>query len=231
MRERIRFRLAVLRLFPYGGRMVPLGIALQLVAALMPVAFIVATSAVVGRVPGAVHAGLDSPEWRSLRNTLIAAGLLFVAQQVISPLQFTTQFMLAWRVGDHLRERAAAASFGPVGVAAIEESDIYDTLADLSYAERGTGFSPGSWWAAFVPAAGSLTMRIAIRTGFGMHSRFEGSFSRLRRRKPYFRDLVTGPAAGKEIRVFGLRDWFPMPTARPRSPRCCPSGGRGGDGA
>jgi ATP-binding cassette subfamily B protein len=235
VRERIRFRLAVLRLFRYGGRMVPLGVALQVVSALMPVAFIVATSAVVGRVPGAMHAGLDSPEWRSLRNTLIVAGLLFVAQQVISPLQFTAQFMLAWRVDDHLRERAAAASFGPIGVAAIEDSDIYDTLADLSYAERGTGFSPGSacwgtlvllamylqwavaavligvvyaWWAALLLAAGSLAMRIAIRAGFGLHSRFEASFSKLRRRKSYFRDLVTGPIAGKEIRLFGLRDWL-----------------------
>jgi ATP-binding cassette, subfamily B, bacterial len=235
MRDRIRFRLAVLRLLPYGGRMLPLGIALQVVSALMPVAFIVATSAVVGRVAGAVHAGLDSPEWRSLRNTLIVAGLLFVAQQVISPLQFTAQFMLAWRVDDRLRERAAAASFAPVGVAAIEESDIYNTLADLSYAERGTGFSPGSacwgtlvllamylqwavaavligvvytWWAALVLATGSLTMRIAIRTGFGLHSRFEASFYKLRRRTSYFRDLITGPVAGKEIRVFGLRDWF-----------------------
>ena len=52
MRERIRFRLAVLRVLPLGGRMVALGVALQVVSALMPVAFIVATSAGVGRVPG-----------------------------------------------------------------------------------------------------------------------------------------------------------------------------------
>jgi ATP-binding cassette subfamily B protein len=235
VRERIAFRLAVLRLFPYGGRMVPLGVALQLVAGVMPVAFIVTTSAVVGRVPGAVHAGLHSPEWRSLRNLLILAGLLFVAQQVIGPLQFMTQFMLAWNVDDHLRARAAAASFGPVGVAALEESEIYDTLADLSYSERGTGFSPGSacwgtlvllamylqwavaailigvvyvWWAAVLLAAGSLAVRTAIRTGFGIHSRYEGSFHRFRRRRNYFRDVVTSGAAGKEIRVFGLRDWL-----------------------
>src|SRR3954447_4886969 len=215
--------------------MVPLGVALQLVAALMPVAFIVATSAVVGRVPGAVNAGLDSPEWRSLRNTLIVAGLLFVVQQVIGPLEFMTEFMLAWEVDDRLRERASAASFGPVGVAAIEESEIYDTLADLSYAERGTGFSPGSacwgtlvllamylqwavaavligivytWWAALVLAVGPLTMRVAIRTGFGMHARFESSFSKLRRRASYFRDLITGAEAGKEMRVYGLREWL-----------------------
>jgi len=65
-----------------------------------------------------------------------------------------------------------------------------------------------AWWAALALAAGSLTMRIAIRTGFGLHARFEASFSKLRRRKSYFRDLITGPVAGKEIRLFGLRDWF-----------------------
>src|SRR5690348_10429631 len=139
MRDRIRFRLAVFRLFPYGGRMVPVGVALQVIAGLLPVAFIVTTSAVVGRVPGAVHAGLGSPEWRSLRNMLILAGLLFVAQQIVGPLQFATQFMLAWRIDDHLRERAAAASFGPIGVSALEDSATYETLTDLSDPQRGTG--------------------------------------------------------------------------------------------
>jgi ATP-binding cassette, subfamily B, bacterial len=235
VRERAAFRLAVLRLFPYGGRMVPIGLALQLVAGLMPVAFIVATSAIVGRVPGAVDAGLDSPEWRSLRNMLIVAGLLFVAQQVIGPLQFATEFMLAWKIDDRLRERAAAAAFGPIGVRALEDSATYDTLTDLSDPQRGTGFTPGSacwgtlvllamylqwavaaallgvvyaWWAAVLLALGSLTVRIAIRTGFGMHSRFEADFHKLRRRRSYFRDLITTGGAGKEIRVFGLRDWL-----------------------
>src|SRR3569833_4535536 len=94
MRERIRFRLAVLRLLRYGGATIPVAFVLQLVAGLMPIAFIVATSAVVGRVPGAVTGGLDSPEWRSLRSVLLLAGLLFVAQQVIGPLQFMTEFMV-----------------------------------------------------------------------------------------------------------------------------------------
>ena len=121
MRERIAYRLAVLRLLPLGGRMLALGVVLQLLAGLMPVAFIVATSSVVGRVPGALRAGLDSPEWRSLRNVLIVAGGLFVLQQLMGALQFTTQFMLAWNVDDRLRQRAAAASFAPVGVAAIRD--------------------------------------------------------------------------------------------------------------
>jgi ATP-binding cassette subfamily B protein len=235
VRERIAFRLAVLRVFPYGGKLVPVGVVLQLLAGLMPVAFIVATSAIVGRVPGAVQHGLHSPEWRSLRNTLIVAGVLFVTQQLVGPLQFTVALLLSWKIDDQLRERAAHASFGPIGVAALEEPETFDTLADLSDPHRGTGFTPGwacwatllllalyvqtivaavligvvyAWWAAVVLLAGAFTMRIAIRTSFGRHSRFERSFAPLRRRRDYFRDLITSPAAGKEIRVFGLRRWL-----------------------
>jgi ATP-binding cassette subfamily B protein len=147
LRERVAFRLAVLRVFPYGGWLLAPAAILQLLAGLMPVAFIVATSVVVGRVPGAVANGLDSPEWRSLRNALLVAGGLFVVQQVLSPLQFTLAITLAWRIDDRLRERATAASFAPVGVGALEEPRTFDTLADLVDPKRGTGFTPG--WACW----------------------------------------------------------------------------------
>jgi ATP-binding cassette, subfamily B, bacterial len=235
VRDRIRFRLSVLRVFPYGGKLVVLATALQLLSGLMPVAFIVATSAIVGRVPAAVDHGLDSPEWRSLRNTLVVAGLLFVAQQLVGPAQFTVGQMMAWRIDDRLRERAAVASFGPVGVSALEEPETFDAVAELADPHRGTGFTPGwacwgtllllalyvqwavavvligvvyAWWAALALAVGSLTMRVAIRTGFGRHSRYEFGFAPLRRRRDYFRDLITSGSAGKEIRIFGLRDWL-----------------------
>jgi len=235
MRERIRFRLAVLRVFPYAGKLLVPAALIQLFSALAPVAFIVATSAIVGRVPAAVREGVGSPEWRSLRNALIVAGILFVAQQMIGPLQFLLGQNLAWRIEDQLRERAAIASFGPVGVAALEEPETFDTLADLADVRRGTGFGPGwsvgatlmlgsiylqwalaailigvvyAWWAALLLAAGSLAMRITIRTGFGRHSRYEATFAAARRRRDYYRDLITSGAAGKEVRIFGLLDWL-----------------------
>jgi hypothetical protein len=141
-----------------------------------------------------VRHGLDSPEWRSLRNMLIVAGALFVLQQVIGPLQWTCGQMLAWRIDDRLRERAAAASFGPVGVAALEEPETFDTLADLADPQRGTGFTPGSacwatllllaiyvqwavatvfigvvyaWWAAAALAGGALAMRVGSAPASG----------------------------------------------------------------
>jgi ATP-binding cassette subfamily B protein len=235
VRERIHFRLSVLRVFPYAGKLLWPAAAIQLLSALAPVAFIVATSAIVGRVPGAVEHGLDSPEWRSLRNALIVAGILFVAQQMIGPLQFTLAQTLAWKIEDQLRERAALASFAPVGIAALEQPDTFDALADLADVRRGTGFGPGwtvgatltlsamylqwgvaailigvvyTWWAAVLLAAASLALRISIRSGFGRHSRYEATFTAARRRRDYYRDLITSGAAGKEVRIFGLLDWL-----------------------
>jgi ATP-binding cassette subfamily B protein len=235
VRERIAFRLSVLRVFPYGGRLLLPTVVLQVLAGLMPVAFIVATSVIVGRVPDAIEAGLDSPEWASLRSALLVAGALFVAQQVLGPLEFVAGMALAWKIDDQLRERAAVASFGPVGVAALEEPETFDALADLADPQRGTGFTPGwacratlllvaiyiqwalaavlvgvvyTWWAALLLAGGALAMRILIRTGFGRHSRYEATFAPQRRRRDYYRDLITAGAAGKEIRVFGLLDWL-----------------------
>ena len=235
MRERVAFRLSVLRVFPYGGRLVAPTAALQVLAGVMPVAFIVATSVIVGRVPAAVDGGLGSPEWRSLRNALIVAGFLFVLQQVLGPLEFVAGMSLAFKIDDRLRERAALASFGPVGIAALEEPETFDALADLVDTQRGTGFTPGwacratlmltaayiqwalaavlvaivyEWWAGALLAAGALAMRVLIRSGFGRHSRFEATLAPHRRRRDYYRDLLTSGGAGKEIRVFGLLDWL-----------------------
>ena len=146
MRERIAFRLAVLRLFPYGGTHgAACGIVLQLLAGLMPVAFIVATSAssAASRAP-CVH-GLDSPEWRSLRNVLIVAGVLFVvaADSWADAVHGAVHARVAGSTTGCASARRARRS-APSASRAIEEPEIYDTLADLSDAERGTGFSPGS---------------------------------------------------------------------------------------
>jgi ATP-binding cassette subfamily B protein len=150
-------------------------------------------------------------------------------------LEFAVGSMLAWRIDDELRERATLASFGPVGVGGLEEASTFDALADLVDPRRGTGFTPGwacwaslllsamylqwllaavaigivyAWWAALLLAVASLTLRFAIRSGFGRHSRFEGSFAPERRRRDYFWNLVTAGAGGKEIRVFRLLDWL-----------------------
>jgi len=142
LRERVALRLTIVRLLPLAGKgLLALAALLQVFTGLAPVAFIIATSAVVGRVPDAVEQGLDSPEWRSLRDALLVAAALFVVQQVLAPLEWAVGELVAWRVDDRLRERAADASFGAVGIGALEDQETLDMLADIADpAYRGAAF-------------------------------------------------------------------------------------------
>jgi ATP-binding cassette subfamily B protein len=214
---------------------VALGLVLQVFFGLVPVAFAVATSAVVGRVPAAVHGGLDSPEWRSLRTALVVAGALFLALQVAAPLQFAVAETITWRVDKVVRERVAAASFDPVGIEALEDVETIDGLGDVVDPMRGYGFAVGSacsgllalvwhylqwaaaaaivgvvyaWWAALATAAAALAVRLGVASGAMRLGGFEGSFAPQRRRRDYYRDLLIRPEPAKEVRIFGLLDWL-----------------------
>ena len=226
----------IIRLLPAAGRRLLVSTAaLYVFTGLAPVAFIVATSTVVGRVPAAVEQGRDSPEWRSLRNALLAAGVLFVIQQLSWPFQWAFGEMVTWRVDDTVRERVAAASFEPVGIAALEDPETLDELAQIADPNRGIGFSPGgacagmlalvsryvewsvasiflavvyTWWAGVAAALGALAVRFGIRSGVGRLGEFEGRFAGVRRRRDYYRDLLATPSAGKEARIFGLVGWL-----------------------
>jgi ATP-binding cassette subfamily B protein len=236
VRGRIALRLRILRLLPAAGpRLLGGGLALHLFTGLAPVAFIVATSTVVGRVPAAVDAGLGSAEWRSLRNALLVAGALFVVQQLSWPFQWALGELVTWRVDDTVRERVAAASFEPVGIAALEDPDTLDQLAQVADPNRGIGFSPGgacagmlalvsnyvqwasaslllgivyTWWAGGAAALGALAIRFGIRSGVGRLGAFEAAYAPARRRRDYYRDLLATGGAAKEARVFGLAGWL-----------------------
>jgi hypothetical protein len=81
-------RIVIAKTIPAAGR----GLAAALVVVnvllgLFPLVFVLATSVVVGRVPTAVSAGLDSPEWESLVTAFLLAAAAFVGQQVVSTVQ------------------------------------------------------------------------------------------------------------------------------------------------
>jgi ATP-binding cassette subfamily B protein len=235
-RERAAGRLRIARLLPTAGRWTVAAAAfLQLVFGLVPVAFVIATSAVVGRVPPAVGHGLDSPEWWSLRNALLVTGGLFLAQQIAAPAQWALAETITWRVDRVVRERVADASFDPVGIASLEDVETADGLGDVVDPMRGYGFPLGSacagllglvarylqwalaaaligwvyaWWAALATAAGALAVRVGNGSSSSRLGSFEGSQAPARRRRDYVRDLLLRPEPGKEVRVFGLVDWL-----------------------
>jgi ATP-binding cassette subfamily B protein len=232
----VRSRLAIVRLLPLIRWPVLAGsIVLQVLAGLAPVAFVVAASVVVSRVPGAVGQGLHSAEWRGLRDALLVTGGLFVAEQLVGPIEYSIADALAWRVDDALRERILRASFLPVGTSLLEEQQSLDDLGDVVDPTRGAGFTAGSacagllalihryvswaasavlvgvayaWWAAASLALAALAVRIGIRSGLGRLAAFERSFAPQRRRRAYLLRLLTHAAAAKEVRIFGLAPWL-----------------------
>jgi ATP-binding cassette subfamily B protein len=236
VRSRLRGRLRIVRLLTAaGGPAVAAALVLQVFFGLIPVAFIFATSAVVGRVPAAVHGGLGSADWRSLRSALLIAGALFLAQQLVTPLRFVLEQAITFRVDRVVRERIAAASFEPIGIAALEDVETIDGLGDVVDPMSGYGFAVGSacsgllglvarylqwvtaallvgvfyaWWAAVAVALASLAVRSGIASAGMRLAAFEGSYAPARRRRDYYRDLLIRPEAAKEVRVFGLLGWM-----------------------
>ncbi len=226
----------IVRLLPAAGRgILATALVFQLLAGLVPIAFIVVTSRIVGRVPAAIEHGVGSPEWVSLRNALLVAGGLFMLQQVMFPLQWAVSEAITWRVDDAVRERVVAASLAPAGVGALEDEQTLDELGDIVDPLRRYGFSAGSacagllylivryvqwaagaallglvyaWWAGVAAAVGALAVRVGIRAGLGRLGAFEASYAAARRRRDYYRSLLLDPEPAKEVRVFGLLSWL-----------------------
>jgi ATP-binding cassette subfamily B protein len=234
--ERAAGWLRIVRLAPAAGRrLLAVALVLQVLAGLVPLAFIVATSVVVGRIPDAVDAGLDSPEWRALRDALLVTGALFLLQHLMFPLQWTLSEIVAWRVDDEVRERIARAAFASPGIEALSDQRLQDDLAAVVDPHRGLGFNTGdavagllaliprylqwagaavllgavfTWWAALVAAIGALLVRIAVRTGLARLGAFEQGYAPHRRRLGYYWRLLSEAEAAKEVRLFGLVDWL-----------------------
>ncbi len=223
----------LLRLMPQAS--VPLSIVLALVVilgALIPNLFAIVTGLVVAKVAEGVEGGLSSPAGQSLLWAAIAAGGLFVLQQVFNPLSWLASFPLGLKVEERLADGVMRASLNPVGIGHLEDPEILDSI-DQTRA-IGTGGGPRQ----AVPAVVSLgTLRLASLVSAGIVATFNvwlaiglvvfrlairrQVFAQLRRaidllvaqtqrmrQAGYLRDLALDPLAAKEIRIFGLVRWL-----------------------
>ena len=83
VRPRLRL-LALLRRGPKG--LVAVLVVLNLVAGVLPVAFVLATSLVIARVPAVVAEGAESAAWAELVTTFAWAAGIFAMQQLLGPV-------------------------------------------------------------------------------------------------------------------------------------------------
>src|SRR6476661_4474173 len=144
VRGRVRSRVAIARLLPLAG--MPLAasaVACNLVVGLAPVGFVIATSVVVGRLPGAVQDGWDSPDGRAMIWAIAAAGVFLAIQQGVSPVLSVLGERISRRVDGIVRDRLAAASVGSATVAALEDQELIGHLSEAGGNLEFNPFTPG----------------------------------------------------------------------------------------
>ena len=236
MRAIVGAYLRIVRLLPTAGRgLLGALLALNVILGVLPVAFVIATSFMIGRVPAAVDAGVGSTEWTALVVAFGIAAAAFVAQQILAPLQASLGELMARRVDGHVYDRLIAASLRSTGIGPLEDQRL---LNDLSEAVRVLEFSfrtPGnacagilalvaryaqllgvaailgivfSWLAALALVLTTMVFRRGQRGGLRTYGTIFRQNIAQRRETDYLRTTAMEARAAKEIRVFGLAGWL-----------------------
>ena len=232
----VRPRLLVFRLLPLAGRGLVLAVLVVNVAlGLLPVAFLVATSAVVGQVPTAVTGGVGSPEWDRLVATFLLATAAFVAQQALAPLQAALNVQMKRVVDGHVLDAVLDTTLGSVSIAPMEDAAVLDELQEVLRPYQRDFATPGEacgaslaliaryvrlatlgatvgallhWWAGAAVVAATLVFRYGQRGGLRRYSQVWRELVPTIRRSTYLHETAVGPGTAKEARVFGLTDWL-----------------------
>ena len=233
--SRVRSRAAIARLLPLAGRSLAVAaVCCNLVVGLAPVGFVVATSVVIGRLPGAVEGGWGSSDGRVLVWAIAAAGVFLAVQQGVSPLLGVLGERISRRVDGLVRDRLAAAAVGSSTVAALEDQELLGHLTEAGGNLEFNPFTPGravsglvalinryvpvfvaavligavfSWLAAIAIFAGAMLIRYGTRRGLVVENGLWRANMPNLREGWYFRGLALEPPAGKEMRIFGLAPW------------------------
>ncbi|GHH83925.1 multidrug ABC transporter permease [Streptomyces sulfonofaciens] len=230
-------RLRVLRCIPYAGaRIVTALLVINLSLSLTPIAFMLTMSAVVGRLPVAVHDGLGSPAWSGVLTMMSVAVFVYVVQGVLSELQTAVGDQMTRRVDGRLQQDLIASSLSGTGIAPLEDAKALDALEELNRWYEGRLYTPGSgsagmlallaryprllffvgavgmavgWLPAVVLLVAVMAFRTGQRGGLRLFARaFDGWVSGQLRRRDHLRDVVIGATHAKELRIFGLTGWF-----------------------
>ena len=235
-RDRFKHRWEIAKLARTGGwPLLGAALGVQVIAGVLPAAFVVATAETIAAVPAAVSAGTDSPQWLELRTSLIIAAVLFFGAQLLLPVQAFVGDLLRRRIDYRSRDRLMAASFAGGGVAVLEDAELLEQTSDAFTMTRVALWTPGAacaglialvsrytqvvlmaglvavvfaWWAGVGLLVAGLTIRFGYRLGLSAFGQAFGALAAARRKAEYYRGLMAQPTAAKEVRIYGLLPWL-----------------------
>jgi ATP-binding cassette subfamily B protein len=232
---RFRARRKLVRLLLHAGwPMVTVAVAVQIVVGLLPVGFVLATSAVIGDVPAALRDGSGSPAWHALEQAMVVAAVLFLLQTLASAMQWVVHWIIVRRVNWIVMDDLLGSSFEPDGIAAHEDQQLAEALFVATIPMRGWDWSIGdtcaglvstlsrytqaaglavavgvvfAWWAALAAFGAMFALRFIWRGGMNELERANAAVRSLDRKEYYYRELGVRGDAAKELRVFGILPW------------------------
>lgn len=232
----MRGRLEIAGLIPRAGwRLVVPLILMHLLAGAAPVGFVIATSIVIGRVPGAVDGGVDSPAWDSLVRGFVVAAIVFLLAQIMAPAVTAVNARVRRRIDGQLRDEVLALVGETTSIAPLENHEVLDELAEVTRQLDTDWNTPGQavagflaliaryttlvglctvlslqsfWWAGLAIFASTMTFRTVNRGGLRRFSAAWRTIMPASRRRDYLRDLAMGDSAAKETRIFGISGWL-----------------------
>ncbi len=232
----VRPRLLVARLLPLAGRgLVAAVLAVDVALGMLPVAFLVATSVVVGQVPAAVTGGVGSVAWDRLIEVFLLATAAFVGQQVLAPVQSALNVRMKRVVDEHTLDSVLGTTLTSVSIAPMEDPAALDELQDVLRPYQRDFATPGeaaggslalvarylrlvalgaivavllAWWAGAAVVVATLVFRYGQRGGLRKYSQVWRDLLPLTRRSTYLHETAVGAGSAKEARIFGLADWL-----------------------
>ncbi|MFI1226361.1 MULTISPECIES: ATP-binding cassette domain-containing protein [unclassified Streptomyces] len=210
-----------------GGFNVGCALAVHLVAGLVPIVFVLASSAAIQDV----YNGSPSSAALWLGATVAAC----LVQQVVSPLQILLSHRIQLRVDAYCSRRLFADALGVEALRDLEAPLLADALADATESLNNESHTPGGavegalalvpryvqlvgavvivgvlgdLWSALLALAIALMNRLGQTIAFSAWSAEYRAMGGDRRRVAYLRDMASDPRMSRDIRVHRIRPWL-----------------------
>jgi ATP-binding cassette subfamily B protein len=220
---------SIIRLVPVAGRVAAVAIVLNLLIGVLPLGFVIGTSAAIGRVTA------DSGTWRGVLVAIGSAVVSLLLQAVLSPFQAAFTELISRRVDGVCARRLMRTTLTEAPVDLLERPDVLDRMGDARRGLLEYSTTPGAAVAGLIaliaryaqlagavvivgiilnPLAGLVITAAALVARFGergaqaRYSLLRSRTAAARRKAYYILDTGSSPAAAKEIRVLGTLPWW-----------------------